>query len=92
MTIVRHLFLAACAGANLWIGGCTAETAPRACKLVAFKGADFTMCSFDVKRDDIRLFLTHPGGAPYVQFNRLAGQLRTDGTIASLCGEWRGAS
>ncbi|WP_430403363.1 phosphodiester glycosidase family protein [Hyphomonas sp.] len=51
-----------------------------ACNPVHFDGAPFTVCSFDVDRADIRLFLTHPDGAPYAQFDRLAAQMEADGT------------
>tara|TARA_R110000787_G_scaffold285566_1_gene401657 strand:+ start:9720 stop:10499 length:780 start_codon:yes stop_codon:yes gene_type:complete len=80
MIAVRHLFLAVCAAASLWLSACTAEPPPRACSPVDFDGAPFTVCSFDVDRADIRLFLTHPDGAPYAQFARLAAQMEADGT------------
>ena len=80
MIAIRPLFLAACAAASLWLSACAAEPAPQACNPVDFDGVPFTVCSFDVDRADIRLFLTHPDGAPYAQFDRLAGQLEADGT------------
>jgi uncharacterized protein YigE (DUF2233 family) len=50
-----------------------------ACNLLDFDGAPYTVCSFDVASADIRLFLTHPDGAPYAQFERLSGQLESQG-------------
>ncbi|MBU2084299.1 MAG: phosphodiester glycosidase family protein [Alphaproteobacteria bacterium] len=50
-----------------------------ACNPVAFDGAPYTVCAYDVATTDIRLFLTHLDGAPYAQFDRLRDTLQSDG-------------
>ena len=51
----------------------------QACTPVSFEGAPYTVCTFDTAGSDIRLFLNDPDGAPYGQFDRLAGQLEAEG-------------
>jgi uncharacterized protein YigE (DUF2233 family) len=35
------------------------------CRSESFEGADYTVCSFDLAKDDLRLFWKGSGGAPY---------------------------
>lgn len=55
-----------------------AEAEPTDCKSVSHAGHAFTVCSF-LTSEDIRLHLTHPDGAPYAQFERLATDLKSTG-------------
>lgn len=79
MIAVRPLFFAICLAGGPSLSGCKAEPAARACNLVDFDGIPFAVCTFDVTRADIRLFLNDPGGVPYGQFDRLAVQLESKG-------------
>jgi uncharacterized protein YigE (DUF2233 family) len=79
MLAERPLLSAICVAVSLSLCACKTEPVARACNPVRFDGAPFTVCTFNVHRADIRLFLTHPDGAPYAQFDRLAGQLEADG-------------
>jgi len=58
--------------------------AAHACNPVTFDAAPYTVCAYDVAATDIRLFLTHPDGAPYAQFDRLADQLESEGNILAF--------
>ena len=60
------------------IAACSPPPA-QACTPVSFDGAPYTVCKFDTTGSDIRLFLNDPDGAPYGQFDRLAGQLESEG-------------
>ena len=53
--------------------------AAHACNPVTFDAAPYTVCAYDVATTDIRLFLNHPDGAPYAQFDRLRDTLQSDG-------------
>jgi len=55
-----------------------AEAKPEDCRAIQHASQAFTVCSFKTS-DDIRLNLTHPDGAPYAQFGRLAEQVEFDG-------------
>jgi uncharacterized protein YigE (DUF2233 family) len=57
---------------------CAAPPA-QACAPLTFDGAPYTVCRFATASADIRLFLNGPDGAPYGQFDRLAGQLESKG-------------
>ncbi|KCZ92328.1 phosphodiester glycosidase family protein [Hyphomonas johnsonii] len=72
----RGLVIAALAA--LLLGAC--RPAPvHACTPLEYDGAPYTVCAFDVADTDLRLFLTHPDGSPYGQFDRLAAQLSSEG-------------
>ena len=44
-----------------------------------FEGAAYTVCSFDARRDDIRLYWKAPDNKAYGDFSRLAGTLAAHG-------------
>ena len=79
MIALRPLFLAITFMASLSLSACSGEPARRACNPIEFNGAPFTVCAFNTATSDVRLFLTHPDGAPYAQFGRLAEQVAADG-------------
>ena len=49
------------------------------CAAVAFDGADYTVCAFDLRRDEIRLAWRGPNKAPYGNFSALAEDLHAKG-------------
>jgi uncharacterized protein YigE (DUF2233 family) len=49
------------------------------CAPLAFEGADYTVCAFDARRDEIRVAWKAPDGAPYGGFDRLAEALKAQG-------------
>jgi uncharacterized protein YigE (DUF2233 family) len=51
----------------------------KACAPVTFDSAAFTVCTFAADDPGLRLYLAHPDGAPYGQFDRLAEQVSADG-------------
>jgi uncharacterized protein YigE (DUF2233 family) len=53
--------------------------ASAACAPKDFDGAKFTVCAFDPRRDDIRLFLGGPDGKPYGSLAALAAALKAKG-------------
>lgn len=55
------------------------ESASAACEPKIFDGAKFTVCTFDPRRDDIRLFLSGPDGKPYGSLAALAAALKAKG-------------
>jgi len=61
---------------------CLAQNATPAeagCAPRSFDGAKFTVCAFDPRHDDIRLFLSGPDDKPYGSLAALAAALRTKG-------------
>src|SRR5690349_15361976 len=54
-------------------------TASAACAPQDFDRARFTVCAFDPRHDDIRLFLSGPDGKPYGSLAALAAALKTKG-------------
>lgn len=52
---------------------------PGPCAATPFEGASYTVCAFDVRRDDIRLHWKGPDGKPYGGFDRLAEALEAQG-------------
>ena len=50
-----------------------------ACAAKTFDGAKFTVCAFDPRRDQIRLFLSESGGKPYGSLAALAAALKAKG-------------
>ncbi len=63
------------------LGGFLLAAAPaRAeCQADSFGGADYTVCRFDLAKDDLRLFWKDSGGAPYKTFDALADTLKGQG-------------
>jgi uncharacterized protein YigE (DUF2233 family) len=55
------------------------ETASAACAPKAFDSAKFTVCPFDPRHDDIRLFLSGPDDKPYGSLGALASALKQKG-------------
>jgi uncharacterized protein YigE (DUF2233 family) len=56
-----------------------ATPASAACAPKGFDGAKFTVCAFDPRRDDIRLFLGGADGKPYGSLAALAAALKAKG-------------
>ncbi len=54
-------------------------TASAACAPKDFDGAKFSVCRFDPRRDDIRLFLSGPDDKPYGSLGALASTLKAKG-------------
>jgi uncharacterized protein YigE (DUF2233 family) len=59
--------------------GATSGAASAACAARDFDGAKFTVCRFDPKRDEIRLFLSGPDDKPYGSLAALAAALKAKG-------------
>ncbi len=57
--------------------GATAANGP--CGPLRFDNADYTICTFDARRDDIRLYWRDAGGKPYANFTALAQALKARG-------------
>ena len=53
--------------------------ASAACAPKDFNGAKFTVCTFDPRHDDIRLFLSGPDDKPYGSLGALASALKQKG-------------
>jgi uncharacterized protein YigE (DUF2233 family) len=58
---------------------CSATPAEAACAPKSFDGAKFTVCAFDPRHDDIRLFLSGTDGRPYGSLAVLAQALKAKG-------------
>jgi uncharacterized protein YigE (DUF2233 family) len=56
-----------------------AAPAEASCAERSFDGAKFTVCAFDPRRDDIRLFLSGTDGKPYGSLAALATALKAKG-------------
>ena len=56
-----------------------ARPASATCAAKAFDNAKFTVCAFDPRRDDIRLFLSGTDGKPYGSLAALAAALKAKG-------------
>ena len=56
-----------------------AATAEAACAPRAFDGADYVVCAFDVRRDEISLYWRGADGAPYANFSAVATALKKNG-------------
>jgi uncharacterized protein YigE (DUF2233 family) len=59
--------------------GAANESASAACAPKDFDSAKFTVCTFDPRRDDIRLFLTAADDKPYGSLGALAEALKAKG-------------
>jgi uncharacterized protein YigE (DUF2233 family) len=71
---------AAAFGALLVVGfGAADGTASAACAPKDFNNAKFTVCTFDPRHDDIRLFLSGPDDKPYGSLGALASALKQKG-------------
>jgi uncharacterized protein YigE (DUF2233 family) len=74
---LRH---AAVLSAFFTVGFSAADAAAwAACAAKTFDGAKFTVCPFDPRRDDIRLFLRGPDDKPYGSLAALAAALKAKG-------------
>ena len=62
----------------LLAGGAPAG-AVAACRGETFEGADYTVCSFDLTRSDLRMFWRDGEGDPYRNFSSLASALEAQG-------------
>jgi uncharacterized protein YigE (DUF2233 family) len=61
------------------LGFSAANGMASACGSKDFDGAKFTVCAFNPRRDDIRLFWTGPDGRPYGSLSALAEALEAKG-------------
>ena len=68
-----------CAAALIALFDFGASGASAACGPKDFDGAKFTVCAFNPRRDDIRLFWTGPDGRPYGSLAALAQALKAKG-------------
>jgi uncharacterized protein YigE (DUF2233 family) len=66
--------LALCA----WFGAAPAQAAG-SCAPMAFEDADYVVCAFDARQDDIRIYWKGANGAPYGGFSGLAVALKAQG-------------
>jgi uncharacterized protein YigE (DUF2233 family) len=82
-TSLRFLWLYGVLALGLaWLGGGPAlAQGASPCAAVAYDGARYTVCSFDARRDDIRLFWKGPDNQPYSGFSRLASALAARGRV-----------
>src|SRR5579864_3535308 len=71
---INRLVVASCAVFTMAIAGASAACAPK-----DFNNAKFTVCTFDPRHDDIRLFLTGPDDKPYGSLSALASALKAKG-------------
>ena len=55
------------------------ESTGEHCRAMTFRSNAYVVCAFDASRDDIRLFYADASGAPYLQFDALAGGIRETG-------------
>nr|WP_321439696.1 phosphodiester glycosidase family protein [uncultured Hyphomonas sp.] len=62
----------------LMLPACREETA-QACEAIRFEDQPFTVCRFAADDPGLALFRTHPDGAPFADFNRLAETVAADG-------------
>jgi uncharacterized protein YigE (DUF2233 family) len=74
-SVWRHAVLSAL----LVFGFGASASASAACAARNFDGAKFTVCAFNPRRDDIRLFWTRPDGRPYGSLSALAEALKAKG-------------
>jgi len=56
-----------------------AAAAPGPCAPLRFQDADYSVCRFDARRDDIRLYWRDAAGKPYANFDALAQGLKDHG-------------
>ncbi len=56
-----------------------ARAANGPCAPLRFDNADYTICAFDARRDEIRLYWKDSGGKPYANFSALAQALSARG-------------
>src|ERR671931_430147 len=75
---MRQIALAATLLAPLLVSPATAQTParPDVCRGVVHAGAKYTVCTIDLRRYDVKLFLKAPDGDVYGSFARLAQHQR----------------
>jgi prepilin-type processing-associated H-X9-DG protein len=56
-----------------------ARAADGPCSSLHFEDTDYSICKFDVRHDDVRLYWKDPGGKPYANFSTLAQTLKGHG-------------
>ncbi len=78
--LLRFCGLLALGFAWFWTGVATAQSAGP-CTAIVYDGAKYIVCSFDARRDDIRLFWKGPDNQPYSGFSRLANELAARGRV-----------
>lgn len=55
-----------------------------ACRTESFEGARYTVCSFDLRETDLRIFWRDAGGNPYLSFSNLASELAAKGLVLTF--------
>jgi uncharacterized protein YigE (DUF2233 family) len=77
---LARLFAFLCGLAIVWpVAGPASAQAAGPCASMSYDGAAYIVCSFDVRRDDIRLFWKGPDNKAYGGFSRLANTLAARG-------------
>jgi uncharacterized protein YigE (DUF2233 family) len=61
------------------LAGRAVAQSPGPCAPTRFAGASYTVCTFDARRDDIRIHWKDADGKPYAGFSRLAEALAAQG-------------
>lgn len=61
------------------LAGFTASARAEPCRSQTFEGARLTVCSFDLTKNDVRVFWRQPDGTPYGSFRALADELKGEG-------------
>jgi uncharacterized protein YigE (DUF2233 family) len=67
-----------CVTTLLWVAAPTTATADP-CRSESFKGTSYIVCSFDPRKDNLRLFWLRDGSKPYRTFAALAADLEARG-------------
>jgi uncharacterized protein YigE (DUF2233 family) len=75
---VRFAIRAAACGA-LALVLAAAPAAADACRAESFEGNRYTVCSFDLRETDLRIFWRDADDKPYLTFSNLAAELATNG-------------
>jgi uncharacterized protein YigE (DUF2233 family) len=73
----RTSCLVAAAGVVVFV--VTAQAADQSCRNEQFRSASYTVCSFDLKVDDVRVFWQDENGTPFRTFSALAESLDAQG-------------
>jgi uncharacterized protein YigE (DUF2233 family) len=50
-----------------------------ACRTESFEGSRYTVCSFDLRETEVRMFWRDPDGKPFLSFSKLADELAAEG-------------